>query len=151
MLTIAYRRHYHGKPDPDAAPPARLIALAERDRDMLHPERRQTYYADDAGAGALSRTPRGSVYWEITYTPGPDPEPEPVIPGLESVRTAAATLPPVAPLPPAPDRFELTPPALARSDYQADLFAGALACQDELTPDELDELERDILRGKYPR
>lgn len=122
MLEITYRRHYHGQPDPDAAPPARLIEQAERDRAMLHPARRQTYYTDDAGAGALSRTPRGSVYWQIDYTPGPDPEPEQTIPGLESVRRAAVVLPPVAPMPPAPDRFELTPPAPAVSDYQGDLF-----------------------------
>jgi hypothetical protein len=68
MLTITYVRSYYGKRDPEAQPPAALIAKAEATIPMLHPERSHEWAATEP---SLTWAPqlRGPIGWIVTFAP----------------------------------------------------------------------------------
>lgn len=71
MLAITYVYSYFGAHE-RREPPAKIRQEAERTRDLLHPNRTQTYSCGERG-GLRAGDPRTNPCWIVTFEPVPEP------------------------------------------------------------------------------
>ena len=68
-MRISYVRSYYGVLDRTAVPPPEVVALAERTRVMLHPERTHEWTTTEPFCKSMTRQLAGPVGWLVTFSP----------------------------------------------------------------------------------